>query len=38
MVEYLGCCLDVNVSAESMEDLLGRSMQSYNSYIDRMSF
>ena len=38
MAEYLGCCLNANVSGESMEDLLGRSIQIYNSYIDRMSF
>ena len=32
MVEYLGCWLDPNLSWESM------AIQSYNSYIDRMSF
>ena len=42
IVEYFGCCLDANLSVElpgrSIGKSVGRSIQSYNSYIDRMSF
>ena len=39
MVEYLSYCLGANLSGESMAmKTLRKSIQSYNSYIDRMSF
>ena len=39
MVEYLGCCLHANlVESQWQWNLFGRSIQSYNSYVDRMSF
>ena len=36
MVEYLGCC--GKVGNQWQRNLLGRSIQSYKSYINRMSF
>ena len=36
MVEYLGCCRKVR--NQWQRNLLGRSIQSYKSYINRMSF
>ena len=39
MVEYLGSCLEANLSGESMAMKPRRwSMQIYNSYIGKMSF
>ena len=41
VVEHLGCYLDANLSEESMAMAslkLRRSIQSYSSYIDKMSF
>ena len=35
MVEYLGCCLDANLSGESMA---AKSRRKINPYIDKMSF
>ena len=38
-VEYLGCYLDANLSEKSMAvKSLKESMQSYSSYIEKMSF
>ena len=42
VVEYLGCCLDAKVSGKSMATKplrkINTKIQSYNSYINRMSF
>ena len=39
MAEYLDCCFDANLSKESLHwNLLGRLIQSYNAYIEKMGF